>query len=145
MIVLDANLAAKAVIPGSLLGEEILERLAVWHKDRVRLLAPDIWLPEVISVVRQAIFLNMIAPGDGIIVVEDVFRLGVEVIPSDLELCQSALAWAGRLGQSKAYDSFYLALSQRLGAELWTGDLRLFQRARQLGVDWVRSLSEGIS
>jgi predicted nucleic acid-binding protein len=73
--------------------------------------------------------------------VEDAFRLGVEVVASDLDLCKHALAWAERLGQSKAYDGFYLAAAERYGAELWTVDGRLLNRARQLGVSWVKSLS----
>ncbi len=157
IIVIDASLAAKAVIPGAPQGDEVLKRVAGWHLGRARLVAPDIWLPEVVSVVRQAIYLRLITPEAGKMATEDIFRLGVEVIPSDLDQCQSALAWAERLGQSKAYDGFYLALAERLSAErlkveqlkverlkveLWTGDGRLFNRAHQLGVDWVRSLTE---
>ncbi len=71
---------------------------------------------------------------------EDVFRLGVEIIHSDQSLCQQALAWAERLGQSKAYDSFYLALAKRLDAGLWTSDRRLFNRTQQLGIDWIKSI-----
>jgi predicted nucleic acid-binding protein len=144
-IVIDANLAAKAVIPGAPLGDEILKQVAGWHLDRTRLVAPDIWLPEVISVVRQAIYLRLIAAGEGLACAEDVFRLGVEVISSDLGLCQRALAWAERLGHAKAYDGFYLALAEHLAAELWTGDARLLNRARQLGVSWVKTLNDGPS
>lgn len=74
--------------------------------------------------------------------VKDLFRLGIEILPSDLELCQLALSWAGRLGQSRAYDSYYLALAERLGTELWTGDQRLVNAARQLGLSWVHGLNE---
>lgn len=119
-----------------------MQQVAGWRMDRVHLVAPDIWLPEVISVVRQAVYLHLIAPEDGLAAAEDVFRLGVEVIPSDFDLCRRALAWAERLGQSKAYDSFYLALAEQLGAELWTGDVRLRNRAHQLGAGWVRMLNE---
>lgn len=143
VIVIDASLAAKAVLPGAPLGDEILKRVSGWHKERVRLAAPGLWLPEVVSVVRQAVYLRLINSEAGATAVEDVFRLGVEVIPADLELCQRALAWAERLGQSKAYDGFYMALAERLGAVLCSGDLRLLNRARQLGVGWVSALNEG--
>jgi predicted nucleic acid-binding protein len=73
----------------------------------------------------------------------------VQVIPSDLGLCESAFKWAERLGHSKAYDSFYLALAEWLSAErqvlveLWTADERLVNRARQVGAPWVRWVGEG--
>ena len=71
--------------------------------------------------------------------IEDVFRLGVDGAPSDLDLCRSALAWAARLEQSKAYDGYYLALAERLCSEFWTGNEHLLNKARQLGVSWVKT------
>jgi predicted nucleic acid-binding protein len=52
------------------------------------------------------------------------------------------LDWASRLEQSKAYDGFYLAAAGQVGAELWTADQRLRNRARQLGVSWVHLIDE---
>lgn len=60
----------------------------------------------------------------------------------DLPLARQALAWAERLGQIRAYDAFYLALTEGEDATLWTGDGRLADRARQLGVEWVQFLAE---
>ncbi len=120
----------------------ILERFASWHQSRRRIYAPDILLPEAVSVIRRGVFERWITEAEGQDAVEDVFRLGVEVIPSGAGLCQAALAWAGRLEQSKAYDGFYLATAERMGAELWTADEKLRNRARQLGVSWVRWIEE---
>lgn len=141
-VVVDANVAVRAVLPT----EEkpaILERFASWHQSRNKICAPDILLPEAVSVIRRGIFDRWITEAEGQDAVEDVFRLGVEVVPSDAGLCQSALAWAARLGQSKAYDGFYLAVAERKEAELWTADEKLRNRARQLGVSWVRWIEEG--
>jgi predicted nucleic acid-binding protein len=140
-IVVDANIAVRAVLPT----EEkpaILERFASWHQSRSKIYAPDILLPEAVSVIRRGIFDRWITEAEGQEAVEDVFRLGVEIVPSNVELCQAALAWAGRLGQSKAYDGFYLAATERMGAELWTADERLRNRVRQLGLSWVRWIKE---
>jgi predicted nucleic acid-binding protein len=128
------------VLPIGQVREAALERFASWHRERMRLVAPVIWIQEVVSVVRRAIYTRLINSEDGRVAVEDVFRLGVEVVASDLDLCRQALAWAERLGQSKAYDGFYMAAAERLGAELWTVDSRLLNRARQLGVSWVKSM-----
>jgi predicted nucleic acid-binding protein len=140
-IVVDANIAVRAVLPT----EEkagILERFANWHQSRSNIYAPDILLPEAVSVIRRGIYDRWITEAEGQIAVEDVFRLGVEVIPSDVGICQSALTWAARLGQAKAYDGFYLAVAERMEAELWTADERLRNRVRQLGVSWVRWVGE---
>jgi predicted nucleic acid-binding protein len=105
--------------------------------------APDILLPEVVSVIRRWIFDHWITEAEGQVAIEDVFRLGVHVVSSDVGICQSALAWAARLGQSKAYDGFYLAVAEWRGAELWTADEKLYNRARQLGASWAHWVGEG--
>ena len=141
MIVIDANLAIRAVLPT---GEKdlALARLVAWHQNRVDLYAPDILVPEAISVIRKFVYERWITEEEGQDAAQDVFRLGVKVILSDAALGQSALAWAGRLGQARAYDAFYLALAERLGAELWTGDTKLYHRSQQLSLTWVRWAEE---
>jgi len=96
-----------------------------------------LWLAEVVSAIRRIAHLGMISAEEGLAAIEDLFALEVEVIALDAPLCRAAFAWAGRLGQSKAYDSFYLALAEQLEAELWTADERLANSARQAGVSWV--------
>lgn len=140
-IVVDASVVVRAVLPT----EEkpaILERFASWHLSRSKIYAPDILLPEAVSVIRRGIFDRWITPAEGGVAVEDVFRLGVEIVLSDVGLCHSALAWAGQLGHSKAYDGFYLAVAERMGADLWTADERLRNRARQFGLSWVKWISD---
>jgi predicted nucleic acid-binding protein len=140
-IVVDANIAIRAVLP-VVEKSAILEVFASWRQSRRLIFAPDILLPEAVSVIRRSVYERWITEAEGKDAVEDVFRLGVEVVPSDAGLCQAALSWSGRLGQSKAYDGFYLAVAERMGAELWTADERLRNRARQLGLDWVRWIEE---
>jgi len=55
---------------------------------------------------------------------------------------ERALYWAERLEQSKGYDAQYLALADRLRAELWTADRRLANGAKQAGAAWVRWIGE---
>lgn len=68
--------------------------------------------------------------------------MGFEVVPATVERHQSALEWAERLGQARTYDAQYLALAEHLGSVFWTADQRLVNRARQLGVEWVRWVGE---
>jgi len=56
--------------------------------------------------------------------------------------CQAVLEWAGRLNQSRAYDAFYMALAEELGAEFWTADQRLARAAQQAGVTWTHWIGE---
>ena len=65
---------------------------------------------------------------------ETLARLGVQLVPPTPELDRLALRWAGRLGQTVAYDAHYLALAETLGCDFWTADRRLAEAA---GVSWV--------
>ncbi len=56
----------------------------------------------------------------------------------DQDLAHRALHWSARLGQAKAYDSFYLALAEREETMLWSADGRLVDRAWQLKLSWVK-------
>lgn len=136
-IVVDASFVIRAVLPA----EEktgTLERFASWHQSGRDIFAPEILLPEAVSLIRRGIFNHWITEAEGQVAAEDLFRLGVEIIPSDAEICQAAPAWAGRLGHSTAYDGFYLAVAKRKDAQLWTADQRLRNRVQQLGLSWVR-------
>ncbi len=140
-VVIDANIAIRAILP--IEGKtKILERIVSWHQSRSKIYAPDILLSEVTSVILRGIFDRWITDEEGKLAVEDLFRLGIEIVPTDIDLCQAALAWVGRLGQSKAYDGFYLAVAERQGAELWTADEKLANRAKQLSLAWVRWIEE---
>ncbi len=135
VIVIDANLAVQAVVPGPLAVAASL--FADWRLSKSRLVAPDPWLAEALSAVRGLVFARALSRDEGLVAVDDLFALGVELAPLTLWLCRSALSWAERLGQAKVYDSLYLALAEQLQAEFWTADRRLANRAQKLGADWV--------
>ncbi len=142
VLVIDASATVNAVLPTKVKKGDALDLFVRWQQAKLMLVAPEIWLPEVVSVIRNLIFGRMISSDEGEIAVDDIFRLGVKVIPSDQKLCKGALLWASRLGQSKAYDSFYMALAEGLGAALWTADQRLANAAQQLEVSWVHWIGE---
>jgi predicted nucleic acid-binding protein len=145
-VVIDANVAVKAILPlGS--GAE-LDLIRRWSQEETPVFAPDLWVPESISTIRRLIVLKALTGEEGRQAVEDLFKLGVQVIASDIRLCEAALEWSEKLGQSKAYDGFYLALTERISmehnqrGEFWTSDERLYNRAHQVGGNWVRSMQE---
>jgi predicted nucleic acid-binding protein len=140
-IVIDANIAVRAILP--IEGKSsILERLTSWHRSHSKIFAPELLIEETVSVIRRGIFDRWITEEEGQVAVEDLYRLGVGIVPSDAAMSQAALAWAGKLGQSKAYDGFYLAVAERQGAELWTADEKLVNRAKQLNLPWIRWIDE---
>jgi len=145
-VVIDANFAVRVVIPTTQ-GLET-QKVEKWQQDGVQFLVPDIWSAEVTSAISQIIFTNLLTAEEGCQALKYLFTLNVMILPSDELLCEAALAWAARLGQSKTYDSFYLALAERLSAdrggqvEFWTSDERLYNRARQVGVLGIRWTGE---
>jgi predicted nucleic acid-binding protein len=76
------------------------------------------------------------------VVLNELLEMSLEVIPTSARLHQRALDWAERLGQSRAYDSQYVALAEQMGANLWTGDRRLANSSASLGLDWVHWVGE---
>ena len=140
-LVLDANLATRVLVAAAR-REPAVDLIARAHEEKSLLLAPSLWVAEVTSALRKLVYRKSLAPEEADLALSDLPSLGVQVIPMDLGLARRALAWAERLGQIRAYDAFYLALAEREDAILWTGDGRLADRARQLGIDWVRFLEE---
>lgn len=138
-VVIDANLAVGAVLPLPY-SAQCLEALSSWALADRPLLAPAFWAAEAVSGIRKVAFLRQADRNEADQAVDDLFELGVEVVPLTLGLCRTALRWAEQLGQAKAYDGFYLALAEDRDAELWTTDRRLVRRAHQLGAAWARHL-----
>jgi predicted nucleic acid-binding protein len=104
------------------------------------ILAPSHWMAEAVSALRRLRFHKKLSPEETAQAVEDLFALEVETVPLDPALCRAALDWAARMTHSKANDAFNVALAEAEGAELWTTDERLMNRAHQLGATWVRLL-----
>jgi len=139
ILVIDANIAVWAVVP---VAADIptLDRLQQWHQQQRRILAPDLWLAEATSVIRMLVYKKLIALPEAKQAVDDLFHLEIQTIPLTRQLCQTALSWASKLQQARAYDSLYLALTEQEQAWFWTADQRLVNGARQHGfskISWI--------
>jgi predicted nucleic acid-binding protein len=141
-LVIDANLAVRTIFP---IGDGAELRLTErWRQEGRLIYAPELWLAEMTSVIRRMAYAGLITKQEGKSAVQDMFALEVQVINADAALCAAAYDWAEKLGQSKAYDGFYLALAEKLSlekesqVEFWTADRRLFNQAQGAGVSWVR-------
>jgi predicted nucleic acid-binding protein len=140
-VVVDASVTVWTVLP-VLAGIDPLSHFVAWRQQGQEIIAPAHWAAEATSAIRRSVYLKVISPEEGLQAITDLYALDVELIVPDAQLCHSALNWAGRLGQSKAYDGFYVALSEQLVAEFWTADKRLANGAHQIGATWVHWLGE---
>ncbi|MGH2457834.1 MAG: type II toxin-antitoxin system VapC family toxin [Chloroflexota bacterium] len=137
--VIDASLAMRIVLP-SPTAPAAAQLFAEWRRAEARVLAPPLWLAECVSTVRTSVYAGAISAARGRTAIDEILDLEVEVVPTDAGQCRAAFDWAEKLGQSKAYDGFYLALAETSRAPFWTADRRLANAARQLALTWVHSV-----
>ena len=138
--VVDANIAVNTALDMSESLERFWERV---DQEQITPCAPRLWLSEVTSAIRFLLSQKEITADEAEQALRTIHGLRVEIIDEDDELSLRALELAGKLGQSKAYDAFYLALAEKLVVEFWTGDERLANRCRRdLKLNWIHSISE---
>lgn len=139
-VVIDANVAIALAIalPYS---ASATQQMKLWQDNGTELFVPMLWGYEVITVMRKTVVAGMITADDASKALDLIFKLNIQLIPLTAQFYQATFEWAARLNQSQAYDAAYLALAEQLGAEFWTADKRLADRAQQLKVGWVHLIS----
>jgi predicted nucleic acid-binding protein len=139
-LVVDANIAVRSIL------YEMDSLRIFWEKvDQANLTpcAPRLWVSETTSAVRSLVFQKAISHDEAEEILRAINGLRVEIMDEDEELSLRALELAGKLGQSKAYDAFYLALAEKLVVDFWMADERLFNRCRKdLKLSWVHWIEE---
>jgi predicted nucleic acid-binding protein len=140
-VVLDANLIASLVLPLPY-SEAATAQMLTWKRQQVTFVAPALWSYEVSTVLRKALVAGYLPANQLDFALAQIWRINVQDVPATLELQNRAFAWAERLGQSKTYDSAYLAVAEVLQSEFWTADHHLAQSAWQAGAAWVHSIFE---
>ena len=138
--VVDANIAINTALDMT----DSLERF--WKRvdeEQITPCAPRLWLSETTSAIRFLLSQKEITSDEAEEAIRTIHSLRVEIINEDEELSLRALELAGKLGQSKAYDAFYLALAEKLVGEFWTVEERLLNRCRKdLKISWVHWVGE---
>jgi len=138
-VVIDANIAVALLVerPWSALAEQ---KMLEWTSRNIRLCVPALWPSEIMSALRKAIYQGQMDQDDALKLASAVETWNVQVYVPDAALNRSALIWAQRLEQMVAYDAQYLALAERLNADFYTADKKLFNRCQEIGIPFVRLL-----
>lgn len=140
-VVVDASVVVNALLSQAytIQAEQCLD---TWKSTGESLYAPPHWYAEIVSALRFAVFKRKLTQEDADLLVEVLPELGVRMIEPTPDLLKASLRWAERLGQSKAYDSQYVALAESLNAELWSADQRLIHALQAQGVSWAHWIGE---
>lgn len=135
---LDASVVVRRLTePGNRL---VHEHWAAWEATGCQFVAPQLIRYEVTNAIhrlRQAGALTNGAAHDAIDLLLEM-PIGLHL---GEELHRGALNFAERFHLPAAYDGHYLALANRLGAELWTADRRLVNTV-QPHLPWVRLVGQ---
>jgi predicted nucleic acid-binding protein len=114
---------------------EIQRRWTEWQSDRRSLVAPRILRYEV----TNALYRYQRSGQRSDMTIRSALRTAMDLpitLYDEMDLHDRAMDWAIRLSLPATDDAHYLALANRLGAELWTEDRRLVDAARR-EVTWV--------
>ncbi len=133
-VVLDASFVYNLLFPE--VQQDPFSRLLLeWKQEKRILCAPTLMVYELTSILTKTVFwgeLSEQAAKEGLAVGLD---LGIELIVPTEDQARKAFLWTRQLNRVAAYDSFYLALAESLGCELWTADKKLVNAVEQ---PWVR-------
>lgn len=105
-------------------------RLFGWDRLGTVRLAPALLAVEAASVCRKHRVSGQIPDDVTALNVLSTILSAVTVVAGDHLLAERAFEIATVIGAPRAYDALYVALAEREGCELWTGDLRLWNAAK---------------
>lgn len=133
-LVMDSSFAVRLVTPHPE-HPAFSAQQAQWVQDGFQVYVPTLWLYEVTSSLGKYHKFGQMTLDEVSEAIEAVLDLNVELVRPDKELALQANRWRAKLNRGAAYDSFYLALSERLQCDLWTADKKL---VHAVGEPWVK-------
>ena len=130
-VVLDAN-ALVVLALDRRRATAVKARLHEWWDAGVELHAPELQRYEAANALVRSVAAGQL-PASEVTAAWEVIT-GVPMTLHRLEEGPDVVAMAGRLERKSAYDAAYLALADRLGADLWTFDGPLARNAGSRGL-----------
>ena len=124
---MDASLAVKWLVE-----EKDSKRAAAlggfWRDQGTKPVAPHLMAIEVANALHRRVARGELSVATAARLVENLLTSGVELLNAPA-LLPRTLELSVQLGQGAIYDSYYLALAESLGCELWTADEKFFRAA----------------
>ena len=132
---LDASIVIRLILmPDDLALQELWK---TWDTQNYRLFAPNLLYYEITNAFYQQEKNKILSANFIASALDFVLSLPIQLI-GDSALHQRAHELAVQYHLPATYDAHYLALAERLNAELWTTDARLYNSVQSQGVGWVR-------
>jgi len=139
VVVLDASVAVKAILPNPMQG---YCRALVQTFSEVQPVAPALWACETTSALAKAVHFGQLTLEEGHKALEQLNLLGVRLFVPDTDQNRGTFDWTLRLNRATAYDSYYLILAQSLACDFWTADNRLFNALKDARLGWLHWIEE---
>ena len=124
-VVVDASVALKWVLDDEVAIQSATRLRNDAYELGIRMLAPSLWIYEVTNALAVARARGRIDPSQSRRALGLLRDAGVVLVDPEPDDCLETSAAHGISG----YDAAYVALSEAVGADLWTGDRRLVERA----------------
>lgn len=137
--VIDASFALASVLPDEQAGRVWQQLLSAFRGGEVDLAAPSVWEYEVANALRLSVARGRLTEQRASVALRSLLGLGVtlwEFAPIADRTWDLALEY-----DLTVYDAAYLALAEEHGCPLYTGDKRLAEAARRVGL--MGDLAEG--
>jgi predicted nucleic acid-binding protein len=128
-IVVDSNIFIALTLIDEPFHTQATQMLSVWLSTNTLLVAPHLFKSEITAVLRKAVYQERIThyQGDGFL----NYILGYPVtFYEDVALLKHSYELAYQLNRPRAYDTQYLALSERLACDFWTADERFYNAVK---------------
>jgi len=128
----DARFALSCVVPDEQASPEARRLLLAFHRREVDLAAPSLWEYEIANALRVSVARRRLTQQEASRALRWLLDLGIslrEFAPIADRTWDLALEH-----QLTVYDAAYLALAEEHGCPLYTGDKRLAEAARRVGI-----------
>lgn len=98
------------------------------ESQHVNLIAPHLLHYEIVSVIRKMVYTGRITPQNAIIARDKLLNYNITIY-LDQPLLKRAYDLATELNRVRAYDTQFLALSERFNCDFWTTDEKFYNIA----------------
>ena len=122
-VCLDASLVVQFIVSA---GREspLLSQWEAWHQPGCVLVAPTLLYYEVSNALLRYVLHGDLSSEQATQAMEVALEINFSLY-GDADLHHRAMGMALQFALPAVYDAHYLALAERLGAEMWTADRRL--------------------